>query len=190
MISLSYHNYNDPTLKVCHTIRPCIDSIIDLAPDGAIYVESGGYLGNTTKYVVEKLLKSSKRFQYFVIDNWKLDNVTERHDDNLQFYKDNIGDLIHHVDIICSDALEAVNKFDDNSVYFCFLDDSHVYQHVTKQIKLWIPKLADYSFLVGDDYYSWEVSAAVHDHFNHSDIVEIGGNNGFLIEQPKEKFKW
>lgn len=187
MIFLSDHNQNDQTLKACHSIRGCIDSVINLAPDKSIFVESGGYLGNTTKFVVQKLLDSGKRFQYFVIDNWKLDNVTERHDDNLQFFKDNIGDeILTHIDIICSDSLEAISQFDDNSVFFTFLDDSHVYQHVTKQIPLWVPKIVDGGILAGDDFYSLEVKRAVYDHFHAADVIDIF-NAGFAILDPKRK---
>lgn len=174
--------------RVCHSIRGCVNRVIDAAPDDSIFVESGGYLGNTTKHFVQKLLDSGKKFTYYVIDNWKLDNVTERHDDNLQFFKDNVGEeLMKHVNIIASDALDAVQEFDDNSVFFCFLDDSHVYAHVTKQIGLWLPKMMDYSILAGDDYYCSDVSRAVNDHFRPTYVEKLHGNSGFLVENPKDK---
>lgn len=180
------YGYPDDS-RVCYSIRPIIDRVINNAPAGAIFVESGCYLGNTTKHFIEKLLAAGKPFQYFAIDNWKLDNVTERHDDNLQFFKDNLGDLAKHVNVICSDALAAVSFFQDDSVYFAFLDDSHVYSHVVKQIPLWIPKMKDESILAGDDYYCDDVKRAVAEHFDIKDVELLYGENGFSVGNPKSK---
>ena len=185
---MDQYGYPDDSC-VCHSIRPIIDQLIDLAPEDSIFVESGCYLGNTTKHFIEKLLLSKKKFNYFAIDNWKLDNVTIHHDDNLQFFKDALGELVKHVNIICSDALEAISQFKDNSVFFVFLDDSHIYDHVVKQIPMWMPKMKDYSVLAGDDYYCDGVKLAAQKHFNIYDIKELYGGAGFLVEHPKNKIR-
>ena len=181
------HTDYDNDSKVCHSIRASINKVIEMAPYGSIFVESGCYLGNTTKHLVQKLLDSDKRFTFYAIDNWKLDNVTEKHDDNFDFFKKNVGKLIEHVNIISMDSLEAIKEFEDNSVYYCFLDDCHVYEHVTKQIGLWLPKMKDFSILSGDDYYSKHVSQAVHDYFEHKDIHPLFRKAGFLVYNPKSK---
>ena len=173
--------------KVCHTIRASINRVIEMAPDDSIFVESGCYQGNTTKHFIIKLLASKKKFTFYAIDNWKLDNVTERNDDNFRFFENNVGpELMAYVNVISSDALEAIKHFEDDSVFYCYLDDCHVYGHVTKQIGLWLPKMKDFSILSGDDYYSREVANAVHDHFEDKHIHRLFKKAGFLVYNPKD----
>jgi len=179
-----------PDSRVCHSIRACIDDVINLAPENSIFVESGCYRGDSTKHWIEKLLASGKKFRFYGIDDYKFENVTEKFDDNYQFFLDNIGSkLIKYVNVIKSDSLEAIKLFEDNSVFFVFLDDNHTYNHVVQQIKLWLPKFADFSILAGDDYYDSEVSNAVAQYFNKEDIQNLNNNAGFLIHNPKEKVK-
>jgi hypothetical protein len=180
-----------PDSKVCHSVRACIDRVIEAAPDGSIFVESGCYQGNSTKHWIEKLLASGKKFKFYGIDNYKLDNVTERFDsidENYKFFCENIGEeLLKHAEIIKSDSLEAIKLFEDDSVFFVFLDDSHVYDHVVKQIGLWLPKMKDFSIMAGDDYYSPEVQSAVAQHFKKKDVESLDNNAGFLVTNPKQK---
>lgn len=174
--------------RVCHSVRACIDRVIASAPEGAVFVESGGFLGHTSQHWVDKLRASKKQFTFYVIDNWKLENVTEKHDDNLAFFMENVGeDRIKDINIVSSDAIQAIQLFKDNSVYFLFLDDDHTYAHVTKQIGLWLPKLTSNGIMAGDDYYCADVYNAVHDWFNHGDIESLYNNSGFLVQNPKQK---
>ena len=176
--------------QVCHSIRGCIDEVLDHAPDGAIFVESGCYLGTTTYYFVKRLLMTGKKFQYYCIDNWKLDNIVGDSPipdgDNLEFFKNTIKEVKDHVNIICSDSIEAIKEFADDSVYFAFLDDCHQYEHVTKQVPAWVPKMKDHSYLAGDDFYSPLVQKGVFDHFDDLDVVRID-RCGFYVKNPKEK---
>lgn len=174
--------------KVCHSIRACIDRVIELAPDKSIFVESGVYQGNTTKEFISRLLKSGKQFRYYCIDNFLLENVREKNEDNLGFFKKNVDKYLAHIDIVHSDSLEAVSLFEDDYIYFCFLDDNHTYDHMMKQIPLWIPKMKDFSILAGDDFYSDGIKRAVYHYFDKSDVVNLNNNAGFAIENPKEKF--
>lgn len=171
--------------RVCHSVRACINEVIDKIPDNAVLVESGCYKGNTTHHWIEKLLESKKNFKFYAIDNWLFENVTEKFSDNFKVFKETMGDLVEHINIIKSDSLEAIKLFDDESVDFLFLDDSHVYQHVTKQIGMWLPKLKDTSILAGDDYYSPDVSRAVADYFDKKDVHSLYNNSGFLVYNPK-----
>lgn len=175
--------------RVCHSIRASIHEVIAKAPDNAIFVESGGYLGFTSKYIVELLLASKKSFTYYVIDDWTFSNVGDKYLNNLDVYKQNLGEHLKHVNIIESDSLKAVELFKDDSVYYCFIDDNHTYGHVVKQIGLWLPKMQDYSIMSGDDYYSDDVFNAVAEWFEKKDIIGLNGQDGFLVENPKEKAK-
>lgn len=189
--------YNDPEImktfpsdsRVCHSIRASINEVIDKAPNDSIFVESGGYLGFTSRYIIEQLLAAKKQFTYYVIDDWTFSNVTEKFTNNLDIYKENVGEYLKHINIIQSDSLKAVELFKDNSVYYCFIDDNHTYAHVTKQIGLWLPKMLDCSIMSGDDYYCDDVREAVDDWFKNEDVIRLDGNSGFLVENPKSKNK-
>lgn len=173
------YNRSYENTRLCHSLRWCIDGVIEEAPPNAVFIESGCYRGDSTKIVVNKLIDRGIPFKYYCIDNWEFANVTEKFSDNFQFFLDNIGDCADHVEIIRGDSLEAVENFEDDSVYFCFLDDSHVYAHVVKQIGLWLPKIVNNGILAGDDYYAKDVSDAVAQHFRGKDITKLG-NSGFL----------
>lgn len=184
------HSEYGDTSKVCHSLRASLYTVIEMAPENSIFVESGGYLGNSTKHIAQKLLDSGKKFTYYVIDNWLLDNVTTRHHDNFDYFKTNVGEeLMEHVNIVSMDSILAIDEFEDNSVYASFLDDCHVYAHVTKQIGLWLPKMKDFSILYGDDYYCHDVSNAVRDHFDDKDVHSLFNSAGFLVYNPKEKVR-
>ncbi len=178
--------------QVCHSIRGCIDEVLDYMPDKSIFVESGCYKGTTSYYFIKRLLMTNKGFQYWCIDNWELVNISDNSGkpeiDNFEFFQKTVEEVQPHINIISSDSIEAIDQFQNDSVYFTFLDDCHTYEHVTKQIGLWIPKMKDHSILAGDDFYSGDVKRAVYDHFDEKDVVKID-NCGFMVKDPKSKVK-
>jgi predicted O-methyltransferase YrrM len=63
----------------------------------------------------------------------------------------------------------AVTFFQDQSVDFCFIDGSHNYEDVTRDIDLWLPKVKTGKCISGHDYVDDcpGVIAAVDQHFKH-----------------------
>lgn len=50
------------------------------------------------------------------------------------------------------DSLEAARLFDDESLDLVFMDSDHTYEHVIKEIRLWLPKVKLGGILCGHDY--------------------------------------
>lgn len=51
-----------------------------------------------------------------------------------------------------ADSLEAARLFDDGTLDLVFLDSDHTFEHVSKEIRLWLPKVKPGGILCGHDY--------------------------------------
>ncbi len=196
--------YPDLSL-VCNTVQGSIDLILENFPPDGIIVESGTYIGNTAAYIVNKLLEAGKTFKFFTVDNFQFDNVGTEwvsrdsiclgnrvlvRDDGgrdsyvsehggYDYYKRNIDDLgvTPYITTLIRDSLLAPEYFEDKSLYCVILDDSHSGKHVSKQIELYLPKMAKNSLLIGDDCYPGsEPKQSFDDAFNERvHHVHFGG---------------
>jgi predicted O-methyltransferase YrrM len=54
------------------------------------------------------------------------------------------------------DSLDAVSLYDDASLDFVFIDGSHDYDSVCKDIDAWLPKVKPNGILAGHDYRYYE----------------------------------
>jgi hypothetical protein len=76
-------------------------------------------------------------------------------------------------------SLDAVKKFRDESLDFVFIDASHEYEDVKKDIEAWLPKVKPGGILAGHDYHGDEndwfpgVKQAVNESLTEFDCSEI-----------------
>jgi hypothetical protein len=75
---------------------------------------------------------------------------------------------------IRKESEEASKEFLDNSCSVVFIDMYHTYEAVSRDIRLWLPKVLDGGYLAGHDYQDYGVRKAVHENFDNS-ITIIGG---------------
>ena len=54
---------------------------------------------------------------------------------------------------IRKNSIEAADQFEDESLDFVFIDASHEYEDVKKDIQIWLPKIKKGGILAGHDYY-------------------------------------
>lgn len=113
--------------------------------------EVGAALGWTTEYILKKCRKIE---QYFVADDWRpvtevtagpftVDNMKE------QFMK-RIGHH-HKLKILEGISWEQADKVPNLSLDFCFIDASHDYESVIKDLNAWGPKVRKGGMLCGHD---------------------------------------
>ena len=58
-----------------------------------------------------------------------------------------------------------MNYFEDNSIAFLYIDTTHEYEHVIKEIDAWYPKVKLGGIIAGHDYFTPGVHRAVNEFF-------------------------
>lgn len=142
------------------------DDMIDRF-DNAIFVEIGAWKGRSAIYMGERIKDTGKNIKYYVIDNFKGNPESSLHkmDNEIingTLYKTfikNIKPLKDYITVIKGNSRNIYKRFDDKSIDFLFIDGSHAFKAIKKDIELWRPKVK--SIIAGHDYYWPEVNKAV-----------------------------
>ncbi len=58
-----------------------------------------------------------------------------------------------NIEIIRKSSLSAFILINDNSLDFVFIDGDHSYKAVKEDISLWVTKVKNSGFFIGDDYH-------------------------------------
>lgn len=112
----------------------------------------------------------------FCIDPWKFyegyrEHVPQERLD--EFYQESIKRMEGlNCEIIRGFSLEEVNKFEDNSLDFVYIDANHEYEYVKKDIEAWYNKVKVGGILSGHDYNTDGVKRAVDERFNNVEIYD------------------
>ena len=119
---------------------------INQIPDGGTFIEIGCWLGRSSCCAAELIKKSKKNIKLFCIDHWK--GSVDDSPANKSYIPKNAYELFlyntkEHDDIlfpIKKSSVKASKKFDDLSIDYVFIDASHDYKNVIKDINAWLPK--------------------------------------------------
>ena len=130
------------------------DRAIKNAQDGARFVEIGVWKGGSTAYMGVEIYNSNKKIIYDAIDTFE---GSKEHGEVRGLYEEAYNNLkslidLKVVNLIKSHSLEAVKKYEDESIDFCFIDGSHEYQDVKADILAYLPKVKKGGILSGHDY--------------------------------------
>ena len=130
------------------------DIAINRAEDGAKFVEIGVWKGGSTAYMGVEIYNSGKKIEYDAIDTFE---GSKEHGVVNGLYEEALNNLkpiidLKIVNVIKSHSLEAVDKYEDESLDFCFVDGSHEYEDVKKDILAYLPKVKKGGILAGHDY--------------------------------------
>ena len=147
---------------------------VKLCQNNAIIVEVGSWKGRSTIYLAVEIFNSGKDIKLFAVDTWlgQLDlgiHQDEEHVKNGTIYKlfvDNmkvVNDQKEIVFPIRAESVKAAADFEDCSLDIVYIDASHNYEDVKKDIEAWLPKVKLGGILAGHDY-GWEgVNRAVNE---------------------------
>ena len=184
------------------------DFAIDNSKNGDTLVEVGSFLGKSACYMMEKIGSSGKELRFYCVDlftittdegdgampwgenakTWQaanggvdalylafLKNISNNTPSNLtgHFREDSSGSAAH---------------FEDNSVHFCFIDASHLYGNVKKDLNAWYPKIKPGGFLAGHDFGDGTngVGIAVKE-FCAERNLEFRNDYSFIFQKPYSK---
>jgi predicted O-methyltransferase YrrM len=136
-----------------HVYRTAIDRF----EDGAHFVEIGAYMGQSSCFMAQEMKRQNKKIRFDVIDHFL---GSEEHQRTLQgknlyhIFLENMKNagVLHDMHVFALDSLYAASLYNDESLDFVFIDASHDYESVKKDIFAWLPKVKKGGVLSGDDY--------------------------------------
>lgn len=123
------------------------------------FVEIGAWKGKSICYAGVEIINSGKNIRLDSVDTWEgspgepvLMNDESVINKTLydEFIK-NIGPVKHIVTPIKLSSVLAANVYQDNSVFFVFIDSSHLYESIKEDILAWLPKVKSGGFIGGHD---------------------------------------
>lgn len=146
------HYYKD--IQNWFNYEKVFDLAIQRAKSGARFVEIGVWKGGSTAYMCVEIYNSNKVIEYDAIDTFE---GSKEHGVVFGLYEEaqkNLSLMISKglVNLIKGHSLEVVNKYEDESIDFCFIDGSHEYEDVKKDILAYLPKVKKGGILAGHDY--------------------------------------
>lgn len=116
--------------------------------------EIGVYLGKTTAIWNVELINSGLEYDYIAIDNF-LGSKEHRDGNSIPDYQlclNNLVPIKDKINLLKSDSIEASKLYEDNCFDIVYIDASHEYEDVKKDIEAWYPKVKTGGFICGDDY--------------------------------------
>ena len=163
------HFYNN--IQGWFNYQGLYSKIVNEAISPARFVEVGSWKGQSASYMAVEIINSSKNIEFYCVDTWlgTPNEIEHQNDQDVQegtLYEkfiENMSTVEGHYIPLRMDSLEAVNTFEDESLDFVYIDASHDYESVKKDIENWYPKVKKGGILAGHDY-TWDtVNRAVHD---------------------------
>ena len=123
------------------------------------FVEIGAWKGKSVSYAAVEIINSGKNIKLDSIDTWEgsLGEPVLMNDSsiiNKTLYDEfisNIEPVRHIVTPIKLPSVQAANIYVDNSLFFVFIDGSHLYEAVREDILAWLPKVKSGGFIGGHD---------------------------------------
>jgi predicted O-methyltransferase YrrM len=147
------HFYN--TIQNWFDYHDFFKSMISKAKDGDTFVEIGVWKGGSTSFMGVEIVNSGKKIKYDAIDSFE--GSSEHGDVKDWLYLEASKNLkpltdIGVVNLIKGYSLDVVSNYESESIDFCFIDGSHEYEDVKKDILAWLPKVRKGGILAGHDY--------------------------------------
>ena len=151
-------------------------------PDNSVFVEIGCWKGKSTTYLGVELINSNKNnTKLFCIDTWG-ENDDGEYDNELSLQNKTLYDeFLRNIKPLQDNKLEIISikdrsdnaykTFDDNSIDFLYIDGSHLYENVKKDIELYFPKMKPNSIMAGHDWQSEDVVRAVEEFFGKNKVT-------------------
>lgn len=98
------------------------------------------------------LCQANPNLKLYAVDTWgKYDTIRkDYHERKYKEAKSRLAD--YNVTLVRKHSLEATEDFDNNSLDFVYIDASHRFNNVIKDIIAWKPKVRKGGIVAGDDY--------------------------------------
>jgi predicted O-methyltransferase YrrM len=161
--------------------------------NSATFVEIGTWKGQSIMYLAERVKELNKKIKIYGVDTFKgckehieadiIDPVL-LNDTLYEVYLKNIEPLKEYIITIKGNSHDVYNQFEDESIDFLFIDGSHEYKDVLKDLQLWYPKVKTGGIISGHDY-TWidgRVKRAVDQFFLFTGVTQEAGDSWMKIK--------
>jgi predicted O-methyltransferase YrrM len=153
--------------------------MVEKFPNDSHFVEVGSWKGMSACYMAVEIINSNKNIKFDCVDTWKYyDWFTDISEGAFEGVYDvflkNIDPVKDTINIVRELSWEAPLKYDDNSLDFIFIDASHDYESVKKDIISWLPKLKENGVMAGHDYNHTPVLTAVTEVLGVNNVTPKG----------------
>lgn len=120
------------------------------------FAEIGVWIGLSLRHLVIELKKTGEPFTVYAVDLWdELDGDTNGEGlqkNSFELFKKHMGEYLQDVIIIKKESNLSALDIEDQSLDIVFIDASHDYESVSKNISSWLPKIKINGYLSGHDY--------------------------------------
>ena len=160
--------------------------MVNTFPDGSHFVEVGCWKGRSASFMGVEIKNSGRRIDFDCIDTWK--GSIEHTDPNSPYYEiglidnedfvyqefiKNVKPVIDVINPIRLPSTDASNLYRNRSLDFVFIDASHEYSDVKRDILSWLPKVKIGGFLAGHDYTIFDGVRKAVDEFFIDDNISL-----------------
>lgn len=161
------------------TDKTCYDDAVEKYKDDDVFVEIGSFKGRSSIAMAVNIINSGKKIKFYCVDTWQGSSEHQNNPDVVSgklknTFDNNIEPVNFVINTIQSSSIEAANLFENESLSFVFIDASHDYENVKKDIEAWLPKIKKGGTLAGHDWNYSDVKRAVLDFFENSKIIKTG----------------
>jgi predicted O-methyltransferase YrrM len=141
--------------------------VVKIFPEKSHFVEVGSWKGKSASFMAVEIHNSKKQIKFDCVDTWNGSVEHASYGEVLnslyEEFTTNIQPIKHIINPIRKTSEEAAKDYKDGSLDFVFIDASHEYEDVKKDIKAWLPKVKSGGFLAGHDTDWASVLRAVHE---------------------------
>jgi hypothetical protein len=165
------HFYED--IQGWFTFPNLYKQLVDIAKGPSHFVEIGAWKGKSSAFMAVEIINSNKSIVFDIVDTFKgseehLDENSTAFEPVLKetgsirsIFDSNMKEVIDRINVFEMDSLEAAKKYEDESLDFIFIDASHDYESVKKDLEVWYPKTKLGGIFAGHDVFYPPVRKAV-----------------------------
>ena len=119
------------------------------------YVEIGAWKGKSVCYAAVAIINSEKNITIDSVDTWEgspgepvlMQDESIKNNTLYDEFIKNIEPVKHIVTPVKMPSVEAAKQYADNSLFFVFIDGSHLYESIKEDIIAWLPKVKPGGFI-------------------------------------------